>query len=122
MKKYKKIIYKYIDIKNKEYINLIIFLFFYILSNNILGLLPYITNKNSKIINTIYITIILILGIIILSFTYKGIKFIGDFRPKEINKIIGIFIMVIEIISYLLRILTLSLRLTANIIARTFNN
>lgn len=122
MKKYKKIIYKNIEIKNKEYNNIIIFLFFYLLSNNILGLLPYITNKNSKIINTIYITLILILGIIIISFKLKGIKFIGDFRPKEINKKIGIFIMIIEIISYLLRILTLSLRLTANIIARTFNN
>lgn len=117
IKKYYKNIYKIIDIKRIEYKNLLIFIFIYILINNLLGLFPYIENRNSKIINTIYITLILIIGITFKSLYLRGILFIEKFRPKGINKILGIFIMIIELFSYILRILTLSLRLTANMIA-----
>ncbi|MFN7834790.1 MAG: F0F1 ATP synthase subunit A [Burkholderiaceae bacterium] len=117
MKKYYKNIYKIIEIQRKEYKNILIFIFIYILINNILGLLPYIENRNSKIKNTIYITFILIIGLTLKSIYLRGYTFINKFRPKGINKIIGIFIMIIEIFSYILRILTLSLRLTANMIA-----
>ena len=68
----------------------------------------------------IKITFIIIIGITIISLRNK--KFFIKFNPKEINIIIRPLISIIEIVSYFLRIFTLSFRLSTNILSWSFNS
>jgi ATP synthase subunit 6 len=104
-----------LDIKNKSYKPLIIGILIYILVNNIIGIIPYSLTITRRIKYTLILSFILIIGITIESITRRRFGFINKFIPKGINKIMAILIMIIELFSYFLRILTLSIRLTANL-------
>lgn len=115
--KFYNIIYKYIEISRSSFKPLLIILFFYIFLNNLLGLLPYSYSITSKIKYTLSISIVLIVGIFLLTIKERKWKIIYKFYPGNINIVLGILIMIIEFFSYFLRILTLALRLSANLTA-----
>jgi ATP synthase subunit 6 len=105
----------------KRYIPLIFILFLFILGNNIIGLIPYSFTTTAHIILTITMSLSIIIGV-----TYIGIKkhklnFIKLFIPQGLDngfmKLIIPLIFFIEIISYLIRIISLSVRLTANLMS-----
>jgi ATP synthase subunit 6 len=105
-----------------KYIPFLLTLFLFILFNNFLGLIPYSFTTTSHIILTLFFSLS-----IMIATTYIGIKkhnlikFLGMFIPKGLNegkiKYLIPLIFIIELISYLFRIISLSVRLTANLLS-----
>jgi len=104
---------------NYSYSNLIIFirLLFFIFFNNFLGLFPYIFTASSHIRFCLSISLCLWLRIII----YRIFNYLNDLlrhlTPQGTPFILMPFIVIIESIRLIIRPFTLSIRLTANIIA-----
>ena len=84
-------------------------------------LIPYSFTTTSHIIITLLISTSVIIGITIIGIYKHKYKFINLFIPSGLNqgitKYIIPLIFIIEIISYISRIISLSVRLTANMIS-----
>ena len=103
--------------KAKAYFPFIFTLFIFILTANLLGMLPYSFTVTSHIIVTFAFAAIVFLGVTIIGFIHNGVHFLNLFVPKGIPKILLPLLIVIEIISYLTRPISLSFRLFANMMA-----
>lgn len=118
------IIYLKIEDMNKEflqftkYLPLIFYLFMFILINNLLGIIPYSFTTTSHFIITLTMSLSIIIAITLIGFYKHSLKFFTLFIPSGLNiKIIIPLIFIIELISYLSRIVSLSVRLTTNMIS-----
>ena len=105
----------------KRYIPLIISIFMFILINNVIGLIPYSFTTTAHIIFTLTMSLTIMIGVTIIGITKHKFKFINLFIPQGLNegfiKFIIPLIFVIEILSYLIRVISLSVRLTANLMS-----
>lgn len=106
---------------NEKYIPLIINIFLFILLNNLIGLIPYSFTTTSHIAITLTLSLSIIIGVTFIGFKKHSIGFFNLFIPSGLNKgfirILIPLIFLIEIISYLTRIISLSVRLTANMMS-----
>ena len=103
--------------KAKPYFPFIISLFIFILFCNMVGMLPYSFTVTSHIIVTLTFAIFIFIGVNILGFVIHGFKYLKIFVPSGVPVILLPMITIIEIISYLSRPLSLSVRLFANMMA-----
>lgn len=106
---------------NEKYIPLIINIFLFILLNNLIGLIPYSFTTTSHMAITLTLSLSIIIGVTFIGFKKHSIGFFKLFIPSGLNKgfikILIPLIFVIELISYLTRIISLSVRLTANMMS-----
>lgn len=110
-----KILYKSKIIKSPSFIFITLFIFIFI--NNFLRLFPYIFSSSRHIIFSITLAIPFWLFFIIIS-TYKNtINIIAHLIPINTPIYLAPFITLIETIRIFIRPLSLSIRLTANLIA-----
>jgi ATP synthase subunit 6 len=100
-----------------QYFPLIFLIFVFIVSANLLGLIPYSFTTTSHIIITFLMALTVNISLLILGFRKHGIKFLGLFIPKGIKGVLLPLIVVIEIFSYVIRSVSLSVRLFANMLA-----
>lgn len=92
-------------------------LFMFVLFANLIGLFPFTFSVTSQIIVT-FAFAVLVIGIVILYGFYKhGLHFLGLFVPSGVTPLLLPFIVLIEIISFAARPISLSVRLFANILA-----
>jgi F-type H+-transporting ATPase subunit a len=105
------------NIISLKYFPLVFNIFIIILIFNINGLLPYSFTITSQIIVTFQLALSLFIGIVIIGFYNKNIKFLLLFVPKNIPKILVPFLTLIEIVSFFIRPFSLSVRLFANMLA-----
>jgi len=103
--------------KAKPYFPFIFSLFIFILFCNMVGMLPYSFTVTSHIIVTLTFAIFIFIGVNILGFVIHGFKYLKIFVPSGVPIILLPMITIIEIISYLSRPLSLSVRLFANMMA-----
>lgn len=96
---------------------LVISIFIFILFNNILGLLSYNFTASSHITFTMRLALPVWLSINIYGSLIKTSSFLAHFIPTRTPTLLIPFITIIEIISSIIRPLTLAIRLAANIIA-----
>ena len=101
----------------KSFFPFIFTLFMFVLFCNMIGMLPYSFTVTSHIIVTFMLAAIVFIGVTIIGFIKHGIKYLELFVPKGVPKILLPLIIVIEIISYLSRPVSLSVRLFANMMA-----
>ena len=100
------------------YFPLILSISFLILFSNLYGLLPYGFTITSHIWLTAILSVSVFFGITIIGFINGGLNFLRFFVPSGVNNIILLYFLIfIEIISYLIRPLSLSIRLFANMLA-----
>lgn len=92
-------------------------LFLFILMGNILGMIPYGFTFTSHIIVTFSLAIMVVLSITLLGFARHGWRFLRLFCPANTPVFIIPLLVPIEIMSYLTRAVSLSIRLFANMIA-----
>nr|YP_009728512.1 ATP synthase F0 subunit 6 [Indomegoura indica]QIA95425.1 ATP synthase F0 subunit 6 [Indomegoura indica] len=103
--------------KNKSPAFLFITLFMFILLNNFFSLFPYIFSSSSHMIFSITLALPFWLFYIILS-TYKNMKnMIAHLIPMNTPIYLAPLMTIIETMSIIIRPLSLSIRLTANLIA-----
>lgn len=96
---------------------LLIRLFIFIITNNIIGLLPYIFTRSRHISFTLTLALPIWIGIIIYGWANKTQQIFAHIIPSGVPPILIPFIVLIETISNLIRPGSLAVRLTANIIA-----
>ena len=100
--------------KAKPYFPFIFSLFMFILMCNMIGMLPYAFTVTSHIIVTLILAIFIFIAVTIIGFIKHGFKYLSIFVPSGVPKILLPLITIIEIISYLSRQVSLSVRLFAN--------
>jgi len=86
-------------------------LFFFVLAANVVGLVPYAFTTTSHIAVTLPLALLVISIVIIYGFYKNGFRFLKLFMPSGAPWWVYILLIPIEIISFFVRPLTLSLRL-----------
>ena len=101
-----------------KYLSFVFTLFLFILLGNLLGMLPYSFTWTSHIIVTFTISFFIFVGVTIIAIYKHGIlKFLSFFAPSGVPKPMLFLLVPIEVISYLSRPISLSVRLFANMMA-----
>ncbi len=103
--------------KAKPYFPFIFSLFMFVLFCNMVGMLPYSFTVTSHIIVTLVMALFIFISVTIIGFIKHGLKYLSIFVPKGVPIVLLPLITVIEIISYLSRPVSLSVRLFANMMA-----
>ena len=101
----------------KKYFPFIFSLFMFILFGNLLGMIPYSYTFTSQIIVTITLALIIFIGVTLLALIKHKLKFFTFFFPSGVPIALAPLLIPIEIISYLMRPVSLSVRLFANMLA-----
>jgi len=93
-------------------------IFVFLIISNIQGMIPYISTLTSALTNTFYIALALFISIISTLLDKKGINyFLNLFMPSGCPILLSLLIIPIEVISYSFRLVSLSVRLFANMMA-----
>ena len=103
--------------KAKPYFPFIFSLFVFVLMCNMIGMVPYSFTVTSHIIVTMVLALFIFIAVTVIGFLKHGFKYLSIFVPKGVPVILLPLITVIEIISYLSRPVSLSVRLFANMMA-----
>lgn len=103
--------------EGKRYFPLVFALFFFILFGNVLGLLPYSFTYTSHIAVTFALAMLVFILITVVAIVIHGRHFFSYFLPDGTPWILAPLIVLIEIVSYLSRPISLSIRLCANMLA-----
>lgn len=99
-------------------ISLVLIRFFlFIVYSNFLGLFPYIFTSTSHLVITIRLVLPVWLGYMILSIVNRTNFFLSHLVPTGTPYVLMPFMVIIELIRRIIRPLTLSVRLAANMIA-----
>jgi ATP synthase subunit 6 len=96
---------------------LVFSIFNVILTGNLIGLVPYGFTITSHLTFTFSLGLFVFIGIIILTILNKRSHFINLFIPTGVPKALIPLLTVIEVISYVFRVISLSVRLFANMMA-----
>ena len=92
-------------------------LFFFVLMGNILGLLPFQFTYTSHIAVTFGLAVMVIVIVTVVALSIHGLHFFSYFFPEGAPKLLAPLIIPVEVISYLSRPVSLSIRLFANMVA-----
>jgi len=103
--------------KSLRFFGSIFSIFFFILTYNLLGLLPFGFTVTGHIILTFTIAISFFIGWIIIALLTLRLKFFRIFLPRNIPVALAPLLIVIEILSFSIRPMSLSIRLFANMLA-----
>ena len=103
--------------EGRKYFPFVFSLFMFIFFANLLGLLPYSFTFTSHIIVTFVLAMVVFIGVTVIGFAVHGMKFLTFFVPSGVPSVVLILMVPIEIISYLSRPISLSVRLFANMTA-----
>lgn len=103
--------------KKYSFIFIFYFLFLLILISNLLGMIPYSITVTSHFIFTFYYALSFFLGINLIGILYHKEKYFVLFLPDGVPVAIIPFLILIEYVSYFSRVLSLSIRLFANMMS-----
>jgi F-type H+-transporting ATPase subunit a len=92
-------------------------LFMFILFANLLGMFPYFFTVTSHIVITAAMALAVILTVIVYGFWRNGFRFLRLFVPSGLPMVLLPFVTFIEILSFISRPISLSIRLFANMLA-----
>lgn len=103
--------------EGKQYFPFVFTLFMFILFGNLIGMVPYSFTFTSHIVVTFAMALVVFLGVTVIGLVRHGAHFFSLFVPPGVPKVMLIILVPIEIISYVIRPVTLSVRLFANMMA-----
>lgn len=103
-----------LGIKGEIYFPFIFSLHLILLSCNLIGMVPYSFTVTSHIIFTFSLALSIFIGINIIGIRTHGFKFFALFLPRGVPLIIMPLLVTIELVSYVIKVFTLSIRLFAN--------
>lgn len=100
-----------------KYFPFVFSIFFFVLLGNLLGMVPYMFTFTSHIIVTFTLAMIVFLFVTILGIVLHGFRFFSLFMPKGVSIFLAPILIPVEMISYMSRPISLSVRLFANMMA-----
>lgn len=118
-------IYEFIDNMTHEvlhdnarrYFPFVLTLFTFVLFANVIGLIPYAFTVTSHIVVTLALALVVFIGATLIGFIKNGPGYLKLFVPSGVPGILLPLVVVIEVVSYFIRPLSLSIRLFANMMA-----
>jgi F-type H+-transporting ATPase subunit a len=103
--------------EGKRYFPFVFALFMFVLFGNVLGLFPYAFTYTSHIAVTFGLAFLVFVVITVVALALHGKKFFGYFFPEGAPIWLAPIIVPVEVVSYLSRPISLSVRLFANMVA-----
>jgi F-type H+-transporting ATPase subunit a len=103
--------------EGRRYFPFVFALFMFVLFGNMLGLLPYAFTYTSHIAVTFGLAILVFLVTTVVALAIHGKKFFGYFFPEGAPLWLAPIIIPVEVVSYISRPVSLSIRLFANMVA-----
>ncbi|MBT5666468.1 MAG: F0F1 ATP synthase subunit A [Rhodospirillaceae bacterium] len=103
--------------EGRKYFPFVFTVFMFVLFGNLLGMVPYSFTFTSHIVVTFALAFIIFVGVTILGFVKHGLHFFSFFVPPGTPLPMYPLLIPIEVISYLSRPISLSVRLFANMLA-----
>jgi F-type H+-transporting ATPase subunit a len=101
----------------RRYFPFVFTLFMFILFCNLLGMIPYSFTVTSHIVVTFALAAVVFIGVTVIGFIQNGVGFLKLFVPSGVPIFLLPLLVLIELISYLTRPISLSVRLFANMMA-----
>ncbi|MGB8313526.1 MAG: F0F1 ATP synthase subunit A [Aestuariivirga sp.] len=101
----------------RTYFPFVLTLFTFILFANVLGLIPYAFTVTSHIVITLALALVVFIGATIIGFIRNGFGYLKIFVPSGVPALLLPLVVLIEIVSYFIRPMSLSIRLFANMMA-----
>lgn len=111
------LVHEQVGEKGKPYFPLIFTLFTFLLSCNLIGMIPYAFTATSHLVITFTLSFMVFIGVTVIGFQAHGTHFFSFFLPPGAPLALSPFLVVIELISYAFRGLSLGVRLFANMMA-----
>lgn len=105
------------SLKRNQYFSLFFFLFCYILTANMVGLIPYSFTATSSFVITFFLALSYFIGINIISVFKNKWTTPNLFLPGGVPLAIAPFLILIEMVSYFAKVFSLSIRLFANMMS-----
>jgi F-type H+-transporting ATPase subunit a len=103
--------------EGRQYFPFVFSLFMFILFANVLGMIPFTFTVTSHIIVTFALAFVVFIGVTLIGFARHGLRFLSFFVPPGVPKPLLILLVPIEVLSYFIRPVSLSVRLFANMMA-----
>lgn len=103
--------------EGKKFFPIVFTLFFFILFGNLLGVFPYFFTFTSHIAVTMALSLFVFILVTVVALREHGMHFFSYFVPPGVPGLLIPLMVLIEVISYLSRIISLSVRLFANMMA-----
>ena len=103
--------------QGKKYFPFVFAIFMFVLIGNMVGMIPYSFTFTSHIIVTFALAAVVFIGVTILGFMKHGLHFFSFFIVPGLPWYMLSILIPIEVISYLARPISLSVRLFANMLA-----
>lgn len=100
-----------------KYFPLIFTLFVFLLFNNLIGMIPYSFTATSHLAVTFGLSVSLFIGVTIVGFQIHGLHFFSFLLPKGAPLPLAPLLVLLELISYCFRAVSLGVRLFANMMA-----
>lgn len=116
-KLFKDIYFKNLKIKSKIFIPIFFFIFLLVFANNLLGMIPYTYSITSAAVFNFYIVLTAFGAINLLGVIYHKWNFFNIVAPRGIPGPYLISLVFFETISYFARVVSLTVRLFANILS-----
>jgi len=101
----------------RPYFPFIFALFMFVLFGNLIGMVPYSFTYTSHIVVTFAMALFIFVAVTLIAIARHGFRFLTYFAPKGLPLPLLFLLIPIEIISYCIRPMTLSIRLFANMMA-----
>jgi F-type H+-transporting ATPase subunit a len=101
----------------RQYFPFIFTLFMFVLFGNLLGMIPSSFTFTSHIVVTFFMALVIFVAVTVIGFMRHGLGYLRLFFPHGAPAWTAVILVPIEIISYLSRPISLSVRLFANMMA-----
>lgn len=103
--------------KGKQYFPMIFTLFAFLLCSNLIGMIPYSFTTTSHFVVTFSLSVSIFIAVTIIGFQMHGLHFFSFLLPPGAPLALAPFLVVIELVSYGFRAISLGVRLFANMMA-----
>jgi len=102
---------------SEKYLPFAIVLFMFILSNNLIGMVPYSFTTTSHITLTFFLSFSIFVAMNVIGFQRHGLELFSLFLPANTGFFLALLLVPIELISYIAKPISLGVRLFINLMA-----
>jgi len=101
----------------RKYFPILFTTFSFLLCSNLIGMIPYSFTTTSHFVVTFGLSVSLFIGVTIIGFQHHGLHFFSFLLPPGAPLALAPFLVVMELVSYCFRAISLGVRLFANMMA-----
>lgn len=105
------------SLKRNQYFSVLFYLFVFILTSNLVGLIPYSFTSTSSFVITFFLALSYFIGINIIGVFSHEWEIANLGLPGGVPLLIAPFLILIELVSYVAKVFSLSIRLFANMMS-----